>query len=143
VRGGLLEEASDALYDEAAVLELVIVALLLGALDTRQVEAAWRRAGAEVVQRANGLPLDSEGDLLAVVDVHTWELRVASSADELRSILQARVPFPRASVVFDLGPSVRESRRGFWSRAAPAAELRKDRRRKRRSAVPATRRQRT
>jgi hypothetical protein len=140
VRAGLLQAADDGLYGEAAVVELLIVSTLLGALDLRQLKTAWRGAGTTLVKQALALPLDQDPYLLACVDLYTWQVRAATTTEALESAVRAPVPFPRGTVVFDLGSSIAEVRRTYWSRAAPAAELLKDRRRKRRSAVPTPRR---
>jgi hypothetical protein len=142
VSAGVIEDAQDGLYDEAAVVELIIVAVLLSSLDTRQVKGAWRPSRLNIIQQAVALPLDGEPSLLAVVDLHTWKLHVARSGDELIASVRQPAPFPRGRVVFDLGASIIEGRRGYWARATPAADLLKDKRRKRRSAVATTRRQR-
>lgn len=141
IRAGILGNMHDGLYDEEAVVELIVVAIMLGALDVRQAAVAWRPARHVVLEQALMLPIDeSEPCFLAVIDLHTWQMKTATTADQVRSAVQAQVPFPRGRLVFDLGSSVTEARRSFWSRAQPAADLLKDRRRKRRSAIAPTRR---
>jgi hypothetical protein len=140
VRAGLVGQTSDGLYDESAVVELVIVAPMLSALDLRQAKSAWVPARQLSLRRAVARPLNGESLYVAVVDLHTWRLRVAITPQEVWSAIQEQTPFPRGRIVFDLGPSIAEGRSTYWSRAQPSADLLKDRRRKRRSAVPTTRR---
>lgn len=55
LRAGVVGDAPDGLYDEPAVVELVIVAVLVGALEMRQVGSAWRRARDDVLRQALSL----------------------------------------------------------------------------------------
>jgi hypothetical protein len=128
----IVAEPEGGLHGEGAVVEAVVVALLVEALDLRRVKLAWNDARADVVQACLALPLDTRANLSAVVDLHAWELALARGADELHEAVHAPKPFPRGQVVIPLADVVQEARRGFWKRAQPAGDLAKDKRRSRR-----------
>jgi hypothetical protein len=143
VRSGLVETSHDGLYDENAVVELVVVTTLLGALDLRQAVGAWRPAKDRVVSQAVALPLEGDVVFLAVIDLHTWQMATATDLETLGHAVRRQAPVPRGRVVFDLGPSVTESRLAYWARASPATELLADGRRRRRSSVAPSSRKRS
>jgi hypothetical protein len=133
IKEGVVGESGRQLYDEAEVVEAVVVGLLVDALDPRRAKAAWLAAREEVVSACLALPLDEPADLTAVIDLHEWRLTLARGPDELHGAVRAPAPFPRGRVAIALADVAQEARRGFWTRAQPAAELSKDKRRKRAS----------
>ena len=126
----LLEEADNGLYSEPALLEVVLVRILVAALDLRVAGASWRASRATVVDASSALTLDRDDALDAVVDLHTWELRLARSAEDLYALSRTTAPLASGHAIIPLAPAVRQARRGFAIRAQPVDDLASDKRRK-------------
>jgi hypothetical protein len=128
-RQGLVEERDDGLYGERDVIEAVVVRLIVEAVGLRAATAAWGPVRQLALQRLEP-PQADPAEVRTVIDSHTWQLVVATDADELLEELRRTTPFPRGRVVVPVGPAVAEARSAFWPRAAPARDLRRDRRRR-------------
>lgn len=124
----LIDEPADGLYGESKLLEAVVVALLVSALDLRRAKAVWASARGTALDHCAQLAPD--GTLHGVIDLHTWEMSMASGARAVFAAVRRPRPFPRGYVVVDLGEIIPEARAAFWKRAGPAAALKADRRRK-------------
>jgi hypothetical protein len=127
---GVLEPSPDGLHREAEVVEVVVLALLIPLLDLRAAKAVWRGCRERVLDESLALDLERPDDLDAVLDPHTWELRLARDPSELYTASRADTAFPRGRLVLPLAATVREARRAFWMRAASPRELARDKRRR-------------
>ena len=128
---GLVQPSDDGLYHERDVIEAVVVALLVDAVDLRRAKGAWSDAGKATLDRCQGLSLREPATLFLVVDLHTWEMGLADGAEELAAAVAESLTTPRGFVVMEAARVVVQARRAFWVRAAPAVELQKDGRRRR------------
>lgn len=129
-RKELLEEAAGGLYGEADVIEAAVVRLLVSTLDLRRAQAVWRTARGRVIDACLSLSLEDDATLDAVVDLHTWDLRLGRSAEELHSLCRTGASLTPGHAVVPLASAVRDTRHAFWIRATPAGELARDKRRK-------------
>jgi hypothetical protein len=129
IKVDLVDEPKDGLYREADVVEAVVVSLLVPSLGLRRATGVWRAARTDALSEVRTLA----SSLHLVIDLHTWELRLAKDARELYACVAGRPSFPRGYVVVDLSQVVPEAREAFWNRAEPASTLKKDERRRKRS----------
>ena len=138
-RQGLVDEHKDGLYGERDVIEAVVVRLVVEAVGLRAATAAWRPAREAVLGRLESAEASDPAEVRTVIDSHLWQLVVTSDAEALLAELRRTTPFPRGRVVVTIGPAVAEARTAFWARAAPARDLRRDRRRRATKKAPARR----
>jgi hypothetical protein len=135
----LIEDREDGLYGERDVIEAVVVRLVVEAVGLRAATAAWRPPREAVLGRLESARAINPAEVRTVIDSHTWQLVVTTDAETLLQELGRATPFPRGRVVVTIGPSVAEARTAFWARAAPARDLRRDRRRRTTARAPARR----
>lgn len=130
LRKGHFESNPDGLYGEAEVVSAVVFNLVADALPVRKAAIAWEDCGAAVVGSCVGLKLDTDEPMVLVIDGHALVGVAAESPDELFRAVHQQKPSPRNWIVVPIAALVREARSGFWKRARPASELRKDKRRR-------------
>jgi hypothetical protein len=131
IRNGHFEGRPDGLYGEGDVISAVVFSLLADALAPRKAAIAWKDCGAATIDACLGLPLKDEDETLALaIDGYALTGVAAKGPIELFKAVHQQKPSPRNWIVIPLSALVREARSGFWKRARPASELKKDGRRR-------------
>jgi hypothetical protein len=130
IRQQLLEPSTDGVYDERAVVELVVAAELVAALTLPSARSCWNAARHRLLPSLLNVPLEYSAQLDLVVSPHDLIAELASSPEELAAHVGSPRYLTRHVVVIPLAPLIVEARRAFWIRARPASDLLRDRRRR-------------
>lgn len=127
IKQGVLVPPKDALYRETDIIEAVLVATVIDALDLRLAAATWPMVGERLAHAVAAAR--TERGVFLIADPFDWGMEIRVGANELASAVRQRVASPRSYVVVEVGAIVAEARNAFWKRARPTREFAADRRR--------------